>query len=115
MNGIIRARLRPKLIVWLFDPCACRIISRISPPKNISGRKFSKIPNTLPNPLDPLYSTSGADGPSSTPWSDSSLMKSVFFPIRLVYFTISPPAPVCGMTVNFSPSTMICLICPLLD
>ena len=115
LNGIIRARLRPKLIVWLLEPCACRIISRISPPKKINGRKFSRIPNTLPNPLDPLYSTSGADGPSSAPWSESNWIKSVFFPIRLEYFTISPPPPDWGMTVNFSPSTMICLICPPRD
>ena len=34
----IRARLLPKLIAWLFVPCACRIMKKMKPPISRTGR-----------------------------------------------------------------------------
>ena len=54
----MRARLRPKLMVWLLLPWAWRIIKRMMAPKKMMGRKLMNRPNMLPSPLEPSTLTS---------------------------------------------------------
>ena len=90
--GAMRARLRPKLMVWLLLPWAWRIMNSIKPPNMMMGRKFMSSPKTLLRPLEPLKMTSTPlGGPISTPLSTNRVTMSLSLPMRLV--KRSPVAP----------------------
>ena len=108
LKGIILARLRPKLIVWLLLPWAWRIMNRIRPPKIIKGRKFSSNPSRLLRPLEPSKVTeTPLGGPISTPLSTNRLMMSVSLPMRLYNRSLPTRLLTLGMIVSFLPSTAI--------
>ena len=98
----IRARLRPKLKVWLVLPWACRIMNSSTTPKKISGRKFSSTPKMLPRPLDPLTLIPAGTLTRSTP--KRSIASTTLIPASLREVNVSPSVVV---TVSLSPLTVI--------
>ena len=115
LGAAMRARLRPKLIVWLLLPWAWRIMNRIKPPKMIKGRKFKRSPNRLFRPLEPSKVTeTPLGGPISTPLSTNRPMTSVSVPMRLYNRSLPTRLLTLGVMVSFLPSTAISRISPFL-
>ena len=98
----IRARLRPKLKVWLVLPWAWRIMKNRTAPKKMSGRKLMNRPMKLPSPLVPLTTIWMLVDSRSTP--DFSRISTM---LELSSLRDVKVSPLVVAMVSFSPRTSI--------
>ena len=105
----MRARLRPKPSVWLFVPCAWRIMNRRIAPKKMSGRNWSRMPKMAPMLLERVTSIWIPIAAGLIP-ADCRMSKTLV-PGSLV--AVSGWLGFCrGVAMSRSPSTTILVICP---